>query len=107
MAEGGREASDNLRSLFEPFGEIVSVTVRTKPGKHAARTGLLAASRGSSSFVIRVVGTRKSWAMLSFTTEESAIHALEADVTVEAPDPATPAMKCVVFRFSDLHCAYL
>ena len=45
--------------------------------------------------------------MLSFTTEESAIHALEADVTVEAPDPATPAMKCVVFRFSDLHCAYL
>ena len=45
--------------------------------------------------------------MLSFTTEESAIHALEADVTVEAPDPATPAMKCVVvFGFSDL-CALI
>lgn len=66
---GGRTASDHLRALFDPFGEIVSVTVRTKPG------------------------FRKSWAMLSFTTEESAIRAIEDGVTVDAPEPGMPALR--------------
>lgn len=66
---GGRTASDHLKALFEPFGEIVSVTVRTKPG------------------------TRKSWAMLSFTTEESATRAIESGVTVDAPEPGMPALR--------------
>ena len=32
VAGGGRFASAHLRSLFAAFGEVVSVTVRTKPG---------------------------------------------------------------------------
>lgn len=32
VAEGDRAAGARLRALFAPFGEIVSVTVRAKPG---------------------------------------------------------------------------
>lgn len=71
LVANGRDASDHLRALFSSFGEIVSITVRTKPG------------------------TRKSWAMLSFTTEEAAVKAIEVGVTVDAEEPGMEPYRSV------------